>query len=753
MPSSIFSTALDRDGDLLAAPEVALLEEHVRDVSLCRVDDEPLHLADLAVAGVHAARRAARRPRPAGACRGSRPRWPRRAWGRRRPPGRSRASSTPRARRRRRSRCRRGGSRSPRRRGACRTRRGCSGGGRRPAPGLDQVERDEAAQAAAVLGLDHEVGELAGHRVDDDPAHRAAGSVAARGGGPDRERGVCHAGLLVGQDPTGAPSPPGPRRPVAAVTSPAGRRPSARPPRRRRRRAGARGTPRSGRRAPGARGCGRPTRSGAPGTNVRCSSEQNHTSAPSTDGLPWSMPSALRPQSATAQSVDTEITVDRTRERLDEGQAELAVGGVHERVGAGLDLGGPRVEVVGPGAARRDRPRRRPRRRPASAAPWTPRASARACARSSSPTMWPSYPMTPRTVRPAARARSASRPASSGRQPQRGRPTLTSISTSGTPARAAASIVSSESTATVTRAPAPASAPSRVASTTSLASRRSSPRPARAMPSISRMVAQVKPVWPSAGLAGRQRGALVRLHVRPQPVAGQGVGHGAQVGLERGRVDDERRRRELRGLHRRQATDRAGRAATEARVLSAPVSTPWLGDACGLVDAFRAKELSPLEALDDCIAAIEASPLNAFSFTDFDRAREAARRRPTSRCPSAACPSASRSSSRWRAGRTPRPRSSSRTGSPTTTTRRCAACARPGRSWPRRRRRPSSAASTAPRPSCTGRRATRGTSSAPRAARRAARRRRSPAACCRSRRAATAAGPSAARPASAACSA
>jgi len=55
------------------------------------------------------------------------------------------------------------------------------------------------------------------------------------------------------------------------------------------------------------------------------------------------------------------------------------------------------------------------------------------------------------------------------------------------------------------------------------------------------------------------------------------------------------------------------------------MSTPWLGDACGLVDAFRAKELSPLEALDASIAAIEASPLNAFSFTDFDTARDAAR--------------------------------------------------------------------------------------------------------------------------------
>jgi aspartyl-tRNA(Asn)/glutamyl-tRNA(Gln) amidotransferase subunit A len=50
-----------------------------------------------------------------------------------------------------------------------------------------------------------------------------------------------------------------------------------------------------------------------------------------------------------------------------------------------------------------------------------------------------------------------------------------------------------------------------------------------------------------------------------------------------------------------------------------------MDDACSLVDAFRARELSPLEALDACIDAIEHSPLNAFSHTDFDRARKAAR--------------------------------------------------------------------------------------------------------------------------------
>jgi Asp-tRNA(Asn)/Glu-tRNA(Gln) amidotransferase A subunit family amidase len=56
------------------------------------------------------------------------------------------------------------------------------------------------------------------------------------------------------------------------------------------------------------------------------------------------------------------------------------------------------------------------------------------------------------------------------------------------------------------------------------------------------------------------------------------------------------------------------------------MTTPWMDDACSLVDAFRAKELSPLEALEASIGAIERSPLNAFSYTDFDQAREAAKR-------------------------------------------------------------------------------------------------------------------------------
>jgi Asp-tRNA(Asn)/Glu-tRNA(Gln) amidotransferase A subunit family amidase len=54
------------------------------------------------------------------------------------------------------------------------------------------------------------------------------------------------------------------------------------------------------------------------------------------------------------------------------------------------------------------------------------------------------------------------------------------------------------------------------------------------------------------------------------------------------------------------------------------MATPWLGDACSLVDAFRARTISPTEALEASIEAIEKSPLNAFSYTDFEVARRQA---------------------------------------------------------------------------------------------------------------------------------
>ena len=52
--------------------------------------------------------------------------------------------------------------------------------------------------------------------------------------------------------------------------------------------------------------------------------------------------------------------------------------------------------------------------------------------------------------------------------------------------------------------------------------------------------------------------------------------------------------------------------------------TPWLGDACSLVDAFRSGERKPAEELEAVLAAIEKSTLNAVPFVDADAARAAA---------------------------------------------------------------------------------------------------------------------------------
>ena len=51
---------------------------------------------------------------------------------------------------------------------------------------------------------------------------------------------------------------------------------------------------------------------------------------------------------------------------------------------------------------------------------------------------------------------------------------------------------------------------------------------------------------------------------------------------------------------------------------------PWQGDACSLVEAFRAGSITPVEALDLSLAAIERSELNAVIFVDEERARAAA---------------------------------------------------------------------------------------------------------------------------------
>lgn len=48
--------------------------------------------------------------------------------------------------------------------------------------------------------------------------------------------------------------------------------------------------------------------------------------------------------------------------------------------------------------------------------------------------------------------------------------------------------------------------------------------------------------------------------------------------------------------------------------------SPWLGDACSLVEEFRAKRRSPREELEATLRAVEASQLNAVSFIDKDAA-------------------------------------------------------------------------------------------------------------------------------------
>jgi aspartyl-tRNA(Asn)/glutamyl-tRNA(Gln) amidotransferase subunit A len=54
------------------------------------------------------------------------------------------------------------------------------------------------------------------------------------------------------------------------------------------------------------------------------------------------------------------------------------------------------------------------------------------------------------------------------------------------------------------------------------------------------------------------------------------------------------------------------------------VSAPWLGDACSLVEAFRAGELTPAEAMENVIESAESDPYNAICHIDPDGARQAA---------------------------------------------------------------------------------------------------------------------------------
>jgi len=54
-------------------------------------------------------------------------------------------------------------------------------------------------------------------------------------------------------------------------------------------------------------------------------------------------------------------------------------------------------------------------------------------------------------------------------------------------------------------------------------------------------------------------------------------------------------------------------------------NTPWQGDACSLVEEFRAGRRKPLEELQATYAAIDASTLNAFCYLPREQAEAAAR--------------------------------------------------------------------------------------------------------------------------------
>ena len=55
------------------------------------------------------------------------------------------------------------------------------------------------------------------------------------------------------------------------------------------------------------------------------------------------------------------------------------------------------------------------------------------------------------------------------------------------------------------------------------------------------------------------------------------------------------------------------------------IDTPWLGDTCSLVDAFRRGERSPAEELQATYDAIDASDLNAITYAPREEAMQAAR--------------------------------------------------------------------------------------------------------------------------------
>lgn len=79
------------------------------------------------------------------------------------------------------------------------------------------------------------------------------------------------------------------------------------------------------------------------------------------------------------------------------------------------------------------------------------------------------------------------------------------------------------------------------------------------------------------------------------------------------------------GPDRTLVTDGVGGLGGAVRCGVMPTDTPWPGDACSLVDAYRRGDHTPEAELEATLRAIEASSLNAFCHLDVDGARAAAR--------------------------------------------------------------------------------------------------------------------------------
>ena len=126
------------------------------------------------------------------------------------------------------------------------------------------------------------------------------------------------------------------------------------------------------------------------------------------------------------------------------------------------------------------------------------------------------------------------------------------------------------------------------------------------------------------------------LRRRPDDRALAGVLHGGDGGSQCAPAEQERcrggdaggdRQDPAHGVVRRfESEPLAGIHRSDSRVPNCPAmtDTPWQGDACSLVDAFRSGERNPEDELELVLAAVERSALDALCHLDTERARAAA---------------------------------------------------------------------------------------------------------------------------------